>query len=104
MFIIWLDANVNSELCRKGRKTRGSFRNVLDLAEAVREVLGDELCAYSESEIMRQLGKSKAGLKFYSTSDTDSGISHIGISSLKDGQRLRLRDKSLYGGLGRDQK
>lgn len=80
---------------------RGSFRNALDLAEAVREVLGDELCAYSENEIARQLGKSRIGLQFYSTSDTDDGISHIGISSLKSGQRLRLRDKSHYGWPGR---
>lgn len=101
MFMVWLDANLCSELCRKGRKMRGSFRNALDLAEAVKEVLGDELCAYSEKEIARQLGKSNIGLQFYSTSDTDDGISHIGISSLKSGQRFRLRDKSLYGRPGR---
>ena len=101
MFLVWLDANVCSELCRKGRKMRGSFRNALDLAEAVREVLGDELCAYSEKEIERQLGKSRIGLQFYSTSDTDDGISHIGISSLKSGQRFHLHDKSLYGRPGR---
>lgn len=102
MFMVWLDANLNSELCRKGRKMRGSFRNALDLAEAIREVLGDELCAYSDSEIARHLIKSGFGLQFCSSTDIDSGISHIGLSSLKGGQRLRLPDKSLYGGLGRD--
>lgn len=101
MFLIWLDANVYSELCRKGRKMRGSFRNALDLAEVVREVLGDELCAYSDDEISRNLNKSRTGVQFYSTSDTDNGVSHIGLSSSTNGQRLRLVDNSLYGGLGR---
>jgi hypothetical protein len=101
MFLVWLDANIYSELCRKGRKMRGSFRNALDLAEAVREVLGDELCAYSDKGIVRQLGKSRIGLRFYATtSDTDTGLSHIGLSSRRgetDRQRLRLRDDMLYG-------
>ena len=100
MFLIWLDANLYSELCRKGRKSRGSFRNALDLAEAVRELLGDELCAYSDKEISRQLDQSQTGMQLYSTDDTDSGVSHIGLSSLKNGPRLRLVDKNLYGGPG----
>lgn len=102
MLIIWLDANHNSELCRKRRKMHGSFRNALDLAEAVKEVLGNELCAYSDREITRQLNKSKDGLRFYSGSrsidDTNCGISHIGISSRKkENSRLRLHDNTLYG-------
>lgn len=83
---------------------RGSFRNVLDLAEGIRELLGDDLCAYSNREIARQLDKSGYGLQFYSISDTDNGISHIGISPFQDGQKLRLNDRSLYGGLDEDQK
>lgn len=103
MFIVWLDANVYSKLCRKGRKTRGSFRNALDLAEAIKEVLGDDLCAYSNGKIARQLAKSGHGVRFYSTKDTkDAGISHIGLSSFTDGQRLQL-DNCLYGGLDRSQ-
>ena len=101
MLLIWLDANVYSELCRKNRKMRGSFRNALDLAEAVKELLGDELCAYSDNEIRRQLDKSRTGMQFYSTDDI--GVSHIGLSSLKNGPRLRLVDKNLYGGPARHQ-
>lgn len=110
MFLVWLDANIYSELCRKGRKMRGSFRNALDLAEAVREVLGDELCVYSDQEIVRQLGKSRIGLRFYArTNDTDidmgtgtgTDVSHIGLSSTRgekeESQRFRLRDDVLYG-------
>ena len=104
MFIVWLDANVHSRLCRNRRKMRGSFRNALDFAEAIKEVLGNDLCAYSDTEISQQLHKSGFGLQFYSTSDTESDISHIGLSSLKGGQRLRLHENRLYGGLDRDQK
>lgn len=103
MFIIWLDANIYSKLCRKGRRMHGSFRNALDLAEAIRELLGDDICAYSDKEIARQLAKSGHKLQFYSTSDTDDSVSHIGISSFKGGPRLRLNDGSLYGRLGKDQ-
>lgn len=111
MYIVWLDANCNSELCRKRRKMRGSFRNALDLAEAIREVLGDELCAYPERQIADQLHKSKGGLRFYSgansidNDNTDASVSHIGLSSLKGGggPRLRLHDNTLYGG-GREKR
>lgn len=102
MFIVWLDANVYGKLCRNGRKMRGSFRNALDLAEAIKEVLGDDLCAYSNRKIARQLAKFGRGLQFYSTTEDSRknntpGISHIGISSFTNGQRLQLEYKSLYG-------
>lgn len=107
MFFIWLDADIYSELYQKGRKMHGSFRNALDIAEAVKEVLGDEICAYLNKEIARQLDKSRARLRFYTISDADSGISHIGIgsNSSETGQKFRLHDNGLYGGggLGRHQ-
>lgn len=39
MLVVWLDANINSQLCRNGRKTRSPLRAALDIAEAMREVL-----------------------------------------------------------------
>jgi hypothetical protein len=99
MFLLWLDANVYSELCRRGRRMHGSFRNVLDLAEAVREELGDALCAYSDTELARQLEKSRTGLRFYTSCDEDKGVAHIGISSARsDQKRFALCDNMLYGG------
>ena len=103
MFTVWLDANVCSKLCRRGRKMRGSFRNALDLAEATKEVLGDDLCAYSNRKIARQLAKSGRRLQFYSTNDSEtSGISHIGLSSFTGSQKLDLGHDTVYGGLGKD--
>ncbi len=78
---------------------RGSFRNALDLAEAVREELGDALCAYSDIEIARQLEKLRTGLRFYTSCDEEKGVSHIGISSARSDQKeFALCDNMLYGG------
>lgn len=97
MLGVWLDANINSQLCRKGRKVRGYFRAAADISEAMRETLGDEFCAYSESDIARELEKEHNGLRYYTSYVKDSGdISHIGISSTRrDG--LYLRDDVIYG-------
>lgn len=97
MFIVWLDANINSQLCRTGRKTRGSFRPALDIAEAMREVLGDELCAYPNAEIARTLEKMRIGVQYYAADGDGSGVSHIGLSSNRSGQ-LSLGNDTIYGG------
>ena len=74
------------------------FETFWNFAEGIKELLGDDLCAYSNRDIARQLDKSGFGLQFYSISDTNNGIAHIGISPFQDGQKLRLNDRSLYGG------
>jgi hypothetical protein len=42
--------NRKSELCQKGRQL-GKYRAVVDLAEAIRYDLGNDICAYSEKEL-----------------------------------------------------
>ena len=97
MLGIWLDANLNSQLCRKGRKVRGYFRAATDISEAMRETLGDEFCAYSDSEIAQELRKEGNGLCYYTTYAKEGDVSHIGISSAnRDG--INLRENVLYGG------
>lgn len=97
MFIVWLDANINSQLCRTGRKTRGSLRAALDIAEAMREVLGEESCAYQNAEIASELEKLRVGVQYYATNADGDGVSHIGLSSTRSGQ-LSLRNDTIYGG------
>lgn len=97
MFIVWLDANINSQLCRKGQTTRGSLRAALDIAEAMREVLGEESCAYQDAEIACELEKLRIGVQYYATNADGDGVSHIGLSSTRSGQ-LSLRNDTVYGG------
>lgn len=97
MFIVWLDANINSQLCRTGRTTRGSLRAALDIAEAMREVLGEESCTYQNAEIDRALEKMRVGVQYYATDVNGFGVSHIGLSSTRSGQ-LSLRNGTIYGG------
>ncbi|MCJ1266805.1 hypothetical protein MMC22_006690 [Lobaria immixta] len=97
MLIVWLDANINSQLCRTGRTTRGSLRAALDIAEAIREVLGEESCAYQDAEIVCELEKLRVGVQYYATNADGDGVSHIGLSSTRSGP-LSLRNDTIYGG------
>ena len=96
MFGVWLDANLNSQLCRNGRKVRGYFRAAADVSEAMRETLGDEFCAYSDAEIAKELGKERNGLRYYTSYAKDGEVSHIGISATQR-NGLLIRDDVTYG-------
>ena len=96
MFGVWLDANLNSQLCRSGRKVRGYFRAAADISEAMRETLGDEFCAYSDAQIAKELRKEQNGLRYYTSYAKDEDVFHIGISSTQR-NGLRIRDDMTYG-------
>ena len=95
MYIVWLDANIYSALCRSGRKLRGPFRAVADLSEAMEEVLGQETCAYTNSELARELSK-RSGLRYYASDSPENDLSHIGLSSRRLG-RVPFNSTKLYG-------
>lgn len=99
MFIVWLDANINSQLCRTGRKTRGFLRPALDIAEAVRDVLGEELCTYQSAEIFRALDTMRIGVRYYAADADGDRVSHIGLGSERS-RRLLLSNDTIYGGSG----
>jgi len=44
-WVLWFDANLHSELCRKGRRM-GIWRAIADLSEAMREFGGGDLCVF----------------------------------------------------------
>ena len=96
MIFIWIHANSTSQLLFKNRKVRGNFRATADLAEAVTEVVGDDICAYSDKEIARELKREGMGLRYYTVDNNDKGVSHIGIGS-QDGLRFGLDNSKLYG-------
>lgn len=95
MYFVWLDANIYSALCRSGRRMRGDFRAAADLADAMREILGNEHCAYSHEEILSALNR-EPGLRSYATGPNENDVAHLGISSIRLG-RVPYNSTVLYG-------
>ena len=100
MYLVWLDANIYSALCRSGRKLRGHLRSVADLSEAMQEVLGDEVCAYSDSELAKELDRFP-GVRYYAADSKDRNISHIGLSTFRLG-KVPFNSMKLYGKRSKD--
>ncbi|KAL2047574.1 hypothetical protein N7G274_000615 [Stereocaulon virgatum] len=94
-YLVWLDANVYSALCRSGRKIRGQYRAAIDLSEAMGEALGKETCAYSDAELSRELQR-QPGIRYYSTDAQSGDVSHIGLSSRRVGG-IEFNSTKLYG-------
>ncbi len=90
-----------THLFRKSRFVRhrpmGSYRAILDLAEIIHEVLGDDLCAYTDDELEAKLSK-QSGVR-YTVEDGEGGSpGHVGLTSEKeDGVRALLAYGKMYG-------
>ena len=101
MFLVWLHANLRSQLIRHGRRVRGNYRAAVDFAEAVNKALGNEFCTYSDSEIARELEREGLALKYRTTELRDTGLSHLGLAS----SGFFILDRSrLYGAQQRRKK
>lgn len=98
MFLVWLHAHMTSELLLAQRTVHGPLRAAADLAEAMKEVLGDEFCNYQDGELQRELKSEGGNLRFYTKDGEEDEAGHIGISS-KEGRALALKRTKLYGGL-----
>ncbi|KAE9367622.1 hypothetical protein N431DRAFT_383412 [Stipitochalara longipes BDJ] len=94
LWILWLDCDTNSELCKKGRRL-GLWRAIADISEAMREELGPNICAYSESELEEAL-RNRPPVRYYVKHGSDEEPGHIGLSTKSTG-RLRLRWDQEYG-------
>ena len=99
MYLVWLDANLVSDLVKSGRTIRGPFRAASDLAEATREQLGDDTCVYSDEEIVKELEKRGDGLRYYGSLPDDYGVLHIGMTS-RPVPKFLLSRRRLYGAGG----
>ena len=100
MFLLWLHANMTSELLLAQRTGHGTLRAVADLAEAIREVLGDEFCNYQNGELHKELGSEGGNLRFYTRHAEEDEVGHIGMTSLED-RALELNKAKLYGAVGK---
>jgi len=94
-WILWADASVRSELCRKGRRL-GTWRAILDLSESISRDLGPDTCAYSSNELSKALKDKKAR---YVVSMGTGNMLHHGLSSdeLPYAGKVRLRWNQKYG-------
>lgn len=89
--------NRKSELCKKGRSL-GKYRAVVDMAEAIENSLGKDICAYSEEEIADELG-TRRGVRYVVEERAESsvGVGHVGLSEKGDGGIVRMRFGEPYG-------
>jgi hypothetical protein len=72
--LLYIDAELHSELVRKARLA-GTWRAVLDLAEAVKADIGSDTCAYAEDEIVSELhGKEIIGYRIIENKDRTASI------------------------------
>lgn len=99
MFLVWLHANLRSQLVRTGRRIRGNYRAAADLAEPMQETLGDEFCTYTDGEIARELEQEGLALRYRTTDVKDTGLSHVGLAR---GGFLILDRSKLYGARRRE--
>jgi hypothetical protein len=91
---IWLDAQQNSELVRKGRNM-GMYRAIADTAEAIMEALGPDTNAYSNKQLKTAL-KKYPGVMYSVEEKAEIGAEHIRLSS-KKAERLQLSWVRKYG-------
>ena len=94
LWILWLDADTQSQLCKKGRRM-GIYRAIADISEVMREDLGPNLCAYSEAELTAAVRKQRP-IKYYVSDENADGVAHIGLSSRPSG-KVKLSWDQEYG-------
>ena len=90
----------NGQINRTGRSF-GPYRAALDVSEAIREELGDNLSAYNDKEIAKTLEK-RPPIKYIITKTREEyslgePVWHLGVSSSAGDRDLDLRTKALYG-------
>ncbi|KUJ19250.1 uncharacterized protein LY89DRAFT_780239 [Mollisia scopiformis] len=95
LWILWVDCDLRSELCKKGRRL-GLWRAVADISEAMREELGPNICAYDEWDLAEAL-RRKDPIKYYAEPGDGVEPGHIGLSSRRSGP-LKLEWNHEYGG------
>ena len=94
LWILWVDSEANSELCRKSRRI-GIWRAIADMAEAMREDLGTDLCAYSDQELCDAVGRLEP-VKYCVSTRQEESVAHIRLSSRRSG-KVQLHWDQVYG-------
>lgn len=103
-YVIWAHANRKSELCKKGRGL-GKYRAAVDVAEAIMEELGPDICAYKDEESEKTIKSRPPTTYFVSPSTLEEleadYVAHIGLPGDKGERAVRLNYGQVYGQLQR---
>ena len=95
MAVTWRGLLSQSEFTKK-RRTMGKYRATVDLAEAIKEELGSNLCVLSDAALEREL-KERAAIRYHVHAETEETHLHIGLSSINpQGHEVRLEYDKLY--------
>lgn len=99
-YSIWVHVNRKSELCKKGRRL-GKYRAAMDMAEAVGQDLGPNICAYNDKQLEKAL-RRRPPIKYAVWPPTDENCTedrpaHIGLSRARQGGAVVLRFGQTYG-------
>lgn len=88
-----------STINRHDRSAIGTLRNAMDFAEVVKEELGDNICLYTNRQLMEALSQSPP--IGYATKERGDGITHLGLVSVMDGgvvkRKIKLNPEKRYG-------
>lgn len=74
---LWTCARFSSQLVKAGRTATGPVRNLLDVAEAINDELGDTTCLHTDKELSKRLAQSHP--VGYTIQDRKGGTKHIGL-------------------------
>lgn len=100
-WVLWIDCDTNSQLCR-ARRRLGIWTAIADLSEVLQAELGNNLCAYSDEDILRAVQK-RPPVKYVTAPSTNGEILNIGLSTkAAPKKRLRIAWGKVYGGLKQD--
>ena len=100
-WILWIDCDTNSQLCRARRRI-GIWTAIADLSEVMQAELGNNLCAYSDGDILRAI-QERPPVKYTSTPSMDGERIHVGLSSgVPSKKRFKIMWGKEYGRLKED--
>jgi hypothetical protein len=86
-FATWVVLHRCSKLVRSNRTGAGTIRNIIDVADGIRRVLGDKTSVYTESELRKALETCPA--MGYVIEERD-GLSHIRMAEMPQAAKRRI--------------
>ena len=93
LWVMWVDADHNSQFCRKGRRM-GHYRAALDVAAALNDEFGPDTGAYSDGQLYKRV-KKMPPVKYVVEEDEQTLTGRIGLSTRRSG-RVKLHWNEKY--------